>query len=968
MTATTAPLTQGRRYEALLFVGADLFAAPEAATAVTESLEAGVVVGVVGPGPAEARGADPSPGGRDRSALLLASMDGPERAVVEDGAVHRSPVRVPDTVEAALDQARDLVLDGLTSLGLPAVRAPDQDQPRRGMARIVLQAPESDVADDAHVRHVLAGAGLSGRVALLERVAGLARTAFAGVRVRLDGHRVVLAVTDASDAVRWTLDELWRRGIGAADVVVVTDGPIGDEDSAMRVLLGGCPARTVAAPAGDGSRAFLAALAEQVGHRRAARLPSLHPEPGWGLVVEGFDREQERARSALVALADGRVGIGGAPVADHPDTHPWSMVSGVYDGDGPASHLLRGPVATRLACRLDPEDGLRRTLDLHSGVLQERVVTDGGSVSSVRFASLARPGTVVLRVGCPVLPGSSLLAPGEDAAVEEGEEDTTSWMRVPASTGGIVAAMAQSVVAHDGGFVVDRIASYHGDADALPEPAVAVHGAGEASSRGFDRLLEEHRGAWAGRWDDADVAIDGDDDLQVAVRFALFHLMGSVADEGEAAVGARGLTGPGYRGHVFWDADTFVLPFLAATRPAAARAMLEYRIRRLDAALDIARSWGRRGARFPWESARSGHDVTPTSARDRTGQLVPIRTGLLQEHIVAEVAWAARCYIDWTGDQAFARGPGLRLLVETARYWSSRVRIDAGGGAHVYGVIGPDEYHEPVDDNAFTNVMVRWNLRRAADAVDDAGVGDHGVTPEETLAWRRLGDALVDGYDPSTGIYEQFAGFFDLEPLFIAEVAPRRPIAADLLLGRERVQGAQVLKQADVLMLHHLVPDEVAPGSLEPNLRYYEPRTAHGSSLSPAVHASLFARVRDYDRAVPALQMSSRIDLDDLTSTTAGGLHTATMGGLWQALAFGFAGLRPRDRWLHVDPRLPTSWAGLNMTVRFRGSRVRVRIAHDHLHLEAEHPVGIAVDGAPFTLDADGLEFRRQGPRWEPVP
>ena len=161
-------------------------------------------------------------------------------------------------------------------------------------------------------------------------------------------------------------------------------------------------------------------------------------------------------------------------------------------------------------------------------------------------------------------------------------------------------------------------------------------------------------------------------------------------------------------------------------------------------------------------------------------------------------------------------------------------------------MIGPDEYHEPVDDNAFTNVMARWNLRRAADAVAAAPSSRHDVDADELRNWRALADGLVDGYDDDTGIYEQFAGFNRLEPLIIEDVAPRRPIAADLLLGAERVRRSQVIKQADVLMLHHLVPEEVVPGSLEPNLRYYEPRTAHGSSLSPAIHAALFARARDF--------------------------------------------------------------------------------------------------------------------------
>jgi trehalose/maltose hydrolase-like predicted phosphorylase len=369
---------------------------------------------------------------------------------------------------------------------------------------------------------------------------------------------------------------------------------------------------------------------------------------------------------------------------------------------------------------------------------------------------------------------------------------------------------------------------------------------------------------------------------------------------------------------VFWDTDVFVLPFLAATHPAAARAMLEYRVRRLPAARAAARALGRAGARFAWESAADGRDVTPASARLATGELVRIRTGELEEHIVGDVAWAAACYLDWTGDEDFAAGAGRDLFLETARYWASRVNVGRDGRAHIYGVIGPDEYHEPVDDNAFTNVLARWNLRRAA-ALD-------GIDEGERASWLAIADALVDGYDRASGIYEQFAGFFDLEPLVIEEVAPHRPIAADLLLGAARTAGAQVLKQADVLMLHHLLPDEVAPRSLLPNLDFYEPRTAHGSSLSPAIHASVLARAGRYRAALEALRIAARLDLDDLTGSTAGGLHLATMGGLWQALATGFGGIRPHGEALLVDPRLPPAWNALELALRFRGRPLRLRI------------------------------------------
>jgi trehalose/maltose hydrolase-like predicted phosphorylase len=371
---------------------------------------------------------------------------------------------------------------------------------------------------------------------------------------------------------------------------------------------------------------------------------------------------------------------------------------------------------------------------------------------------------------------------------------------------------------------------------------------------------------------------------------------------------------------------------------------------------------GRRGARFPWESAHTGYDVTPETGRDRMGNVTAIRTGLIEEHIVADVAWAASCYVDWTGDTAFLRGPGFDLFVETARYWESRIRWDRIGGAHIYGVIGPDEYHEAVDDNAFTNVMARWNLRRAADVAE----GDERVNGFEVLRWREAADALVDGYDPHTKLYEQCAGFFELDQVRLDELAPKRPIAADLLLGADVVRRSQVLKQADVLMLHHLVPNEVAPGSLVPNLEYYEPRTAHGSSLSPGIHASLFARAGRLDEALAALDLAARIDVDDLTGTTAGGLHLGTMGSVWQALAFGFAGARPKGDVLELDPVVPEAWGALELRLRFRGSRLRVRISPTSLEIRAEQPTRVRLRGGTVvTVGTGRRRWSRSGQRWK---
>jgi len=427
------------------------------------------------------------------------------------------------------------------------------------------------------------------------------------------------------------------------------------------------------------------------------------------------------------------------------------------------------------------------------------------------------------------------------------------------------------------------------------------------------------------------------------LRFALFQLWCAIKDRGELAVGARGLSGAGYSGHVFWDADVFVLPAVVAMDPGAGAAMIRYRLRRLDAARARARAGGLCGARFPWESAASGQDVTPGSGR-LGGRRVPILTGQLEEHITADVAWAAAHYASWTGLGTPAVGP---LLAETARYWASRCRLDAGGDAHIDGVIGPDEYHERVDDNAFTNMMARWNLRAGADAA-----GRAGIPPAETRRWRDLADRLVDGYDPATGRYEQFAGFFGLEPLLIRDIAAPS-VAVDLLLGRDRVARSQLIKQPDVLMAHHLVPDQVEPGSLGPNLDYYDPRTAHGSSLSPAITASLLARAGRPDEALAMLRMALALDREDLTGMTGAGLHMANLGGLWQAVVAGLAGVRVRAGVMTVDPRLPAEWDGLQLRFRCLGREVRLDITRDRTEIWAEAPLTVALAGqAPRTVMA----------------
>lgn len=679
--------------------------------------------------------------------------------------------------------------------------------------------------------------------------------------------------------------------------------------------------------------------------------------PDWCIEVSGTDLELRRVHESLLVVADGHFGTRGTREEGGDGHEPLVMAAGVYrQASDDVPRPLPGP--SWYALHLDVGDlaGERRALDLRRGLLY-RELPGADGLRAVRFSSLARPGTMASRVvsGVPVDGADPLAVPNlPETTSHRGVDAMVPWVRTE-GLGGITAATATARRATDRGIVVDRLAVLRSRPKGAPPADEVVDPLLAARRRGFEALLAEHCEAWEQRWRHARVAIGGDPQLQRAVRFGLFHLMGSVADHGEAVVGARGLSGPAYAGHVFWDADVFVLPFVAATHPAGARAMLEYRIRRLEPARRRARREGRGGARFPWESAHDGTEASPEFTHLFDGTRLEILTGRLEEHIVADVAWAAWCYARWTGDRDFLAGPGGTLLVETARYWASRIDVDRDGSAHLRGVIGPDEYHEDVDDNCFTNVMARWNLRRAA----ALGL----VGPVESEHWRRLAAAIVDGYDEQSGRHEQFAGYWRLDPVMIGDLADP-PVAADLLLGRSLVAASQVVKQADVMMAHHLVPDELAPGSLGRDLDFYLPRTAHGSSLSPAIHASLLARADRPDEAVELLRLAARLDLDDVTGTTAGGLHVATMGGVWQALAHGFLGVRPRGEVLRLDPaRLPDGWEDLEMCLQFHGDPVTVRLDHRRLHVDGERPVTVQVGDARARTP---VRLRRRGDGWQP--
>jgi trehalose/maltose hydrolase-like predicted phosphorylase len=328
-------------------------------------------------------------------------------------------------------------------------------------------------------------------------------------------------------------------------------------------------------------------------------------DPGWTVALDR-DPRLDRVHETLCTLADGQLGTRGAREEGGVGTMPLTVAAGVYDDRGHGPTLLAGPQWTGLEVAPAGVERDRRVLDLQGGVLWRELAGGWGMVRTMRFASLARPGVVGLRAEGPpevLRAGPALRPPGAGVAFEQGCAEGVVWARSRTRCGGGITAAAWQRE-DDGGpgaggepRVVERLAAYLADPDRAPPPAAAIARLRAARQVGFDGLLAEHRDAWAGRWADAAVAVDGAAEVQRALRFALFHLLSAAAEEGEAAVGARGLSGPAYAGHVFWDADVFVLPVLAAVRPPGARAMLQYRLRRLEAARRLAAARGLEGGR-----------------------------------------------------------------------------------------------------------------------------------------------------------------------------------------------------------------------------------------------------------------------------------------------------------------------------------------------------------------------------------
>ncbi len=501
---------------------------------------------------------------------------------------------------------------------------------------------------------------------------------------------------------------------------------------------------------------------------------------------------------------------------------------------------------------------------------------------------------------------------------------------------------------------LDKYVAYAFTSPFVPESAQTLLAQADASliaamALGYPALLEQQTRVLAGFWAQADLAIAGDPATEQALRLNLFHLFQSSARDGRGSVAAKGLTGEGYEGHYFWDAEAFMLPALVTLAPQLAHAMLTYRHRTLEQAREHARELNHeRGALYAWR----------TISGDECSAYFP--SGSAQYHINAAVAWAIRLYVDATGDQTFLVKCGAEIIFETARVWLDIGHFNPrrGGAFCIHEVTGPDEYSALVDNNHYTNRMAQRHLHDAAATAEWMALTHPteyaalaeliGLQADEPAQWRAAALAMYLPVDAALGIFPQDDGYLDKPrlPAAFASTLDKQPLL--LRLHPLTIYRYQVCKQADTLLALMLSGEQVDVAAKRRNFDYYEDVTVHDSTLSASTFAVMAAEVGHADKAWRYFLDTLRVDLDDLHGNAAHGLHMAAMAGSWLALTWGYGGLRVHNGIPALAPRLPAAWQGYRFGLGWRGTHLRVEVDGDGVHYTL-------TEGSALTFLHDGL-------------
>ncbi|MFI9306838.1 glycoside hydrolase family 65 protein [Streptomyces triculaminicus] len=560
-----------------------------------------------------------------------------------------------------------------------------------------------------------------------------------------------------------------------------------------------------------------------------------------------------------------------------------------------------------------------------AAVLESPLAVEHHAAHGPRIRLLHRTEHSGLRVG---VSASHVVSGGEKTEMSSESSDNLARFTITTRLRSGQRLRVEKFVAH-GWSAIRSAPAVHDQVDAALAAAV---------STGWQGLADEQSDYLENFWSRSDVEVDGDAEIQQAARFALFHVLQAGARGEARALPAKGLTGPGYDGHCFWDTETFVLPVLTYTAPQAVEQALRWRYSTLPAARERARQLGLEGAAFPWRTING----------DECSGYWPAGTAAF--HINADIADAAVRYTKATNDEAFEKEVGLPLLVETARLWRSLGHHDHHGDFHIDGVTGPDEYSAVSDDNTYTNLMAQHNLQEAAAVVerhpDLAAL--LGADDEEAATWRDAATRMTLPYNPELAVHEQSEGFTRHQ---LWDFAGTGDDEYPLMLHFPYfdLYRKQVVKQADLVLAMCLRGDAFTPEEKAANFAYYERLTVRDSSLSACGQAVMAAETGHMRLAYDYLGEAAMMDLSDLEGNTRDGIHIASLAGTWFALVIGFGGMREYDGLIAFTPRLPEQLGRLAFTVQFRGQRLRVEITGST---------------ATYTLlDGKALEIRHCGER-----
>ncbi|MFB2768838.1 beta-phosphoglucomutase [Pelatocladus sp. BLCC-F211] len=709
----------------------------------------------------------------------------------------------------------------------------------------------------------------------------------------------------------------------------------------------------------------------------------------WTVRETQFEPEQFRYRETVFTIGNGYLGTRGSFEEGYSQASPATFIHGVYD-EVPIvyTELANCPdwlpfTITINGDRFRLEKGeilsYERKLDLRQGILSRSVRWRSPNNQTIdihfeRFASLADEHVLVLR--CQLTPVDFAGAIEIQASIngypenqgfnhwellDQGKTEAGVWLNLRTRSSRIQLGIATGIkisgaeaslqVTSPPGYptLLTSFLTSPGQTvtvDKLVTVFTSIHVENPVTSAceklaqlpEYSLLVIAHTQAWEKVWQKSDIVIEGDVTAQLAVRYNLFQLLIAASRHNDqVSIPAKTLSGFGYRGHVFWDTEIFILPLFIYTQPEIARNLLTYRYHTLPGARRKSVHYGYKGAMYAWESADSGDEVTPRwlPPNDPYGEDIRIWCRDREIHISTDVVYAVWYYWQATSDDEWMRDYGAEIILDTAVFWGSRVEYNTKHERYeIREVIGADEYHEFVHNNAFTNRLVQWHLEKALYIYEwlHKTFPDKATELEDKLQLRagrrsRWTDIIANiwiPYDQSTGLIEQFEGFFQLQDINLEDYEPRTK-SIQAILGIEEGNKRQVLKQPDVLMLLYLMRQSQEPPynpqTLQANWDYYAPRTdiSYGSSLGPAIHAILASDLGKTAEAYERFMQAALVDLENVRGNASEGIHGASAGGIWQAVVLGFGGIQMGDSEPIAHPHLPPGWTRLKFKLMWRG-------------------------------------------------